>query len=100
MDRRNVLTLLAGTTLGQLSIPHCSAQDNDPVAEAHIDWVSRILERMQTIQAGMTRQELLKVFTTEGGLSTTEQRTHVSRDCRLFKVDVTFRPVSPTYDPE
>ena len=41
----------------------------------------------------MTRQALLAVFTTEGGLSTGLQRTFVSRDCPYFKVDVEFQAV-------
>jgi len=41
----------------------------------------------------MTREELLKTFTTEGGLSTGLHRTFVSRDCAYFKVDVEFKPV-------
>jgi hypothetical protein len=45
---------------------------------------------METIKPGMTREELLKVFATEGGLSTGLNRTFVSRDCPYFKVDVEF----------
>jgi len=41
----------------------------------------------------MTRETLLTVFTTEGGLSTRLQRTFVSRDCPYFKVDVEFQAV-------
>jgi hypothetical protein len=41
----------------------------------------------------MTREDLLKVFTTEGGLSTGLRRTFVSRDCPYFKVDVQFEAV-------
>jgi hypothetical protein len=48
---------------------------------------------MQAIRVGMTRADLLKVFTTEGGLSTGLQRTFVSRDCPYFKVDVEFTAV-------
>jgi hypothetical protein len=48
---------------------------------------------MQTIKPGMTRNDLLKVFTIEGGLSTGLQRTFVSRDCLYFKVDVEFEAV-------
>ena len=48
---------------------------------------------MQTIKPGMTRQDLLTVFTHEGGLSTGLQRTFVSRDCPYFKVDVEFQAV-------
>ncbi len=48
---------------------------------------------MQIIKLGATRQTLLTVFTTEGGLSTGLQRTFVSRDCPYFKVNVEFQAV-------
>jgi hypothetical protein len=38
----------------------------------------------------MLRSDLIKVFTTEGGLSTTTQRTYVYRQCPYIKVDVKF----------
>src|SRR6267378_1635880 len=59
----------------------------------HIAWVNHTLRRMETIKPGMTRFDLLKVFRTEGGLSTGLQRTFVSRDCPYFKVDVEFQAV-------
>lgn len=34
-----------------------------------IAWVSEVLKRMLTIKPGMTREALLRAFTTEGGLS-------------------------------
>ncbi len=48
---------------------------------------------METITPGMTRAQLQKIFTPDGGLSMILQRTFVSRDCSYFKVDVTFRAV-------
>ena len=41
----------------------------------------------------MTRADLLKVFTLEGGISTGLQRTFVYRECPLIKVYVEFEPV-------
>jgi hypothetical protein len=65
----------------------------------HAAWVADALKRIQTITPGMTRQQLLTVFTTEGGLSTGLQRTFVSRDCPYFKVDVQFEAVGrPSHD--
>jgi hypothetical protein len=58
-----------------------------------VTWVAEALKRIQTIKLGMTREDHLKVFTTEGGLSTGLQRTFVSRDCPYFKVDVEFKAV-------
>jgi hypothetical protein len=48
---------------------------------------------MLTIKPGMTRSQLLTVFTTEGGMYTSLQRRFVSRECRYFKVDVRFEAV-------
>jgi hypothetical protein len=41
----------------------------------------------------MTREQLTKVFTTQGGLSNGLRRTFVSRDCSYFKGDVEFKAV-------
>jgi hypothetical protein len=59
----------------------------------HIAWVIKVLEEMLTVKPDMTREQLLKVFVTEGGLSTGLQRTYASRQCPYFKVDVKFRAV-------
>ena len=49
-----------------------------------------ILSECQKIKPGMTRADLLKVFTTEGGISTATHRTFVYRGCPYIKVDVEF----------
>jgi hypothetical protein len=50
----------------------------------------------------MTRSELMKVFTTEGGLEfkndTTSRRTYVYRKCPYIKVDVTLAIANPAVD--
>jgi hypothetical protein len=60
---------------------------------AYVVWVSEVLRNMLTIKPGMTRDELLGVFRTEGGLSTGLERTFVSRQCPYFKVDTKFKAV-------
>ena len=65
----------------------------DQASQEHIAWVTQALDRMLTVKTGMTRRDLLEVFTTEGGLSTGLRRTYVYRECPLFKVDVEFAPV-------
>jgi len=52
--------------------------------------VTEILKECQQIKPGSTRADLLKVFTTEGGLSNAQQRTYVHRHCPYIKVDVRF----------
>ena len=64
-----------------------------PCVEEHDAWVGHSLKKMEAIKPGMTRDDLLKVFRTEGGLSTGLHRTFVSRDCAYFKVDVEFQAV-------
>lgn len=41
----------------------------------------------------MRREDLLRVFTTEGGLSTRTQQTYVLKGCPYIHVDVEFSPV-------
>jgi len=54
------------------------------------------MKATQSIKIGMTRSDLLKVFTTEGGLSWSTQRTYVYRECPYIKVDVKFAASSNT----
>jgi hypothetical protein len=57
--------------------------------------ISNVLKECQTIKPGMTRAELSKVFTTEGGLWTAEHRRYVYRGCPYIKVDVHFAVSDP-----
>lgn len=68
-------------------------EDQAASQQNHIAWVADALKRMQLVKPGMTRGDLLAVFTTEGGLFTGLQRTFVSRDCPYFKIDVEFKAV-------
>jgi hypothetical protein len=57
------------------------------------EWIADSLREIQKIKVGMTRADLLKIFTTEGGISAGLQRTYVYRECPYIKVDVEFEPV-------
>jgi hypothetical protein len=57
--------------------------------------ISAVLTECRKIMPGMTRANVLKVFTTEGGLSTARHRTYVYRACPYIKVDVDFTPSDP-----
>lgn len=67
-----------------------SHQKPTDVDAEHTAWVAEALRATQALKVGMTRSDLMKVFTTEGGLSTTSQRTYVYRQCRFIKIDVKF----------
>jgi hypothetical protein len=97
-----VLTLISAVFISDSTcvLPKISASQ-EPCAQDHQAWVAHALEKMQTIKPGMTRADLLIVFTTEGGLSTGIHRTFVGRDCPYFKVDVDFSAVGrPNHDKE
>src|SRR5262245_11285252 len=79
------LTLLLTNTALEAQSPQKS--------QGQTEWVANSLKEIQTIKVGMTRTDLLKVFTTEGGLSTGLTRTYVYRECPYIKVDVEFEPV-------
>jgi hypothetical protein len=94
MQRRRVAILLASAIIGgATALRAASNGDQEEPCQAHMDWLTGVLNRMGTVGPGSTRKALLEVFTTEGGLSTGLQRTYVSRDCPYLKVDVEFEAV-------
>jgi len=94
MIKRLRIFIVVACAIGYAGAFQANAQSPDP-GGARSMWVAQALTRMLTIKPGMTRGDLLKVFTVEGGLSTRNQRSYVSRDCLYFKVDVEFRQVGP-----
>jgi hypothetical protein len=50
------------------------------------------------IQPGMTRSDLLEVFSMEGGLSNRLRQTFVLKGCEIIHVDVTYSPISNESD--
>ncbi|HEV2697077.1 MAG TPA: hypothetical protein VGU90_03725 [Terriglobales bacterium] len=60
--------------------------------EEHRLWIGEVMQRISTIQPGMTRGDLGSVFVEEGGISTRTQRKYVYKSCPYIKVDITFAP--------
>jgi hypothetical protein len=90
MRYRMVSLLLAvfvwiGTAVGQNPAKPLVA---DPALTHSME---QVLKDVSSVQSGMTRAELLRVFTTEGGLSTRDEQRYVYRRCPLIKVIVSFR---------
>jgi hypothetical protein len=63
------------------------------VTDEHTEWIMKILKEIESVKAGMTRADLLRVFKEEGGISTRTRRRYVYHDCPYVKVDVEFEPV-------
>ena len=70
------------------------AQDSSKT-DQHREWITDVLNDVQKIKVGMTRGEMRKVFSEEGGISTTFQRTYVYRDCLYIQVNFQFEPRGP-----
>jgi hypothetical protein len=68
-----------------------SVPENDALKEERTKWVEKVLRQIGKIQPGMTRKDILKLFTTEGGISSRLQRTYVFVECPVIKVDVKFK---------
>ena len=79
-----------------LSTPGRAGSDVD---EDLTKQISEILTECKKVKHGATRAELLKVFTTQGGLSTATHRTFVHRRCPYIKVDVEFTSSEPRQKP-
>jgi hypothetical protein len=73
-----------------------AAAINSPLTKAIVD----VMEAIDTIKPGMTRADLLAVFTEEGGLSWRVHRTYIYRWCPYIKVDFDFAPVTNPDDPQ
>ena len=90
---RKISIMIAAAFLVLLFVRLIHPAQTSPLSRHRSEWIAASMREMETIKAGMTRADLLKVFTIEGGLSTGLQRTYVYRDCPYIKVDVEFEPV-------
>ena len=85
-----VMCVVAINTLAQApQRPIQAAPDSE-----HTKWLADAMLSIQTIKIGMTRADLLELFTTEGGISSPSRRTYVYKGCRYIKVDVKFAAVA------
>lgn len=94
LRRLFVLLLLSMVVIVDSAFVRPARSNQERTKQDHIAWVDQTLRKMEAIKPGMTRFDLLKVFKTEGGLSTGLRRTFVSQDCPYFKVDVEFKAVA------
>ena len=101
-ERLITLVLLSSAVISSAALAgNTPSAGQEQCPQERRQWVAQALQKMQSIQTGMTRKDLLEVFTTEGGLSTGLRRTYVSQECPYFKVDVEFEAVGrPSRDGE
>jgi transposase InsO family protein len=75
-----------------LARPHQGLNGDTPVLRAKPEPAANAHSAFE-IKPGMTREDVLRVFTTEGGLSFRTQQTYVLKGCPYIHVDVEFSPV-------
>lgn len=88
------MLLLSALLFGLLIIGLPARSPGQRVGETavdHTEWIANALKEIQSIRVGMSRKDLLKVFTTEGGLSSRFSRTYVYKKCPYIKVKVEFQ---------
>lgn len=88
-----LLCVIAFNPSGSLAQSTRTSAGSDNDCE-HTKWIEKALRAIGTVKVGMTRSELMTVFTTEGGISTTSERTYAYRQCPYIKVDVKFSATS------
>jgi hypothetical protein len=70
----------------------------DNYSKERTKWIAKVLDQIATIRPGMTRRDLLKVFTTEGGLATRLDQTYAYSECPYIKVNVRFKAANNERD--
>lgn len=63
------------------------------LSQQRTQWIGKLLRQISKIKPGMSRRDLLEVFTVEGGISTRTQRTYVLKECHYIKITVHFKTI-------
>lgn len=90
--------LLAACVVSAAGLSSSDAREQ-PCCGGRESWLASALMEVQSVKAGTTRGELLKVFAEQGGLRTRTRERFVYRKCQLIHVDVEFEPVGPNDGP-
>jgi hypothetical protein len=99
-----VWRILAITLLSAIAMIGASAQQTGAVRpdstidEEHTHWLEEVMRSISTIKPGMTRRQLLRVLTTEGGLYSRRVGRYIYKRCPYIKVIVKFQPSDDSMD--
>jgi hypothetical protein len=66
----------------------------NPNDQAHQQWLEARYKEATSIQPGMTRAELNKVFLEDGGLQTNPPSRYALKSCYLIQIEVKFDKAS------
>jgi hypothetical protein len=93
-----LLGLIFALVGAAILVTSAASQSTNQVSEIDRDLmqkVGEILRECEKLTPGMTRADLSKAFTPDGGIYTATHQRYVSRRCRYIKVDVEFEAKSP-----
>lgn len=93
MRRVGLVAVLLITTLRVLAQEVEIDRPDRKIDREHTQWIDHVMRSIATIKPGMTRRELLRVFTTEGGIFTRKKQRYAYRHCPYIKVEVDFSPL-------
>jgi len=85
---------------GQAQLNDESVPETATFSQERALWIAKVLRQIDSVHPGMTRKDLLPIFTRDGGLSGRMQSTYVYKNCPYIKVDVVFSAIGPMEDDE
>jgi len=88
--KKLILAFCVTIAFGTVCVLSAKEPEKEQEPISHTQWIASVLKEIETIKVGATREKLLEVFTTEGGISTPTRRTYVYRGCSYIKVDAEF----------
>jgi hypothetical protein len=62
--------------------------------KSHEEWLQDEYKQASSIKAGMTRTDLQKIFSIDGGINSIPASRYVLKSCRMIKVEVEFEPTN------
>lgn len=99
MRRVGLVAVLLITTLGVLAQAAEIDRPDLKIDREHTQWIDHVMRAIATLKPGMTRRDLLRVLTTEGGIFTRKRQRYVYRHCPYLKVEVDFSPLGAAQEP-
>lgn len=99
MRRVGLVAVLLITTLGVLAQEAEIDRPDLKIDREHTQSIDHVMRSIATLKPGMTRRDLLRVLTTEGGIFTRKKQRYVYRHCPYIKVEVDFSPLDAAQEP-
>lgn len=93
----NRIVFVSALLIATTSLAAKQTTDTD---REHTQWIASVMDSIQTIKPGMTREDLSKVFTTEGGLSLFDFNARTFTKIALISKSMSSlrQPQTPTRD--